>query len=362
MRLNRVIIIAATTIFLAICALTLFDQRDAHASFDPTSPSVPPRTLATTDLPLVGVGMQIQRVDWIDRYKQSIDQITDIGADTVLLVVDARQENGTSSHIYLDMRMTPTSEQLTDLIQHAKNKGLRVILMPIVLLDAPRGNEWRGALKPISWPQWFDSYRDMIGHFAWIAQSTGVDVLVIGSELVTSEPQVDQWRQTIDYVRKTYKGRLTYSANWDHYSSIKFWDQLDLISMNSYYKLGDNRQVTIEQIQQRWKEIQKNLLAFQAKQGKPLVFLEVGWCSLANAASTPWDYTIPTEPIDLDLQRRLYEGFFLSWWGNPQLGGFMIWEWPPDKSGPSDRGYTPAGKPAEQVLRQWFAQPRWSVN
>ena len=56
--------------------------------------------------------MQIQRVDWIDKYKKSIDEIAAIGADTVKFVVDARQENGKSSRIYLDMRMTPTPEQL----------------------------------------------------------------------------------------------------------------------------------------------------------------------------------------------------------------------------------------------------------
>src|SRR5690606_7160304 len=116
---------------------------------------------------------------------------------------------------------------------------------------------------------------------------------------------------------------------------------------------------TLPEIQTRWQEIQKDLLAFQEKTSKPLLFLEVGWCSLANAAHEPWDYTKVDVKIDLDLQKRLYEGFFTSWWGTPQLGGFMIWEWTPDDGGPTHRGYTPKGKPAEQVLRDWFAKDRW---
>src|SRR5690606_6694527 len=139
-----------------------------------------------------------------------------------LLIVDARQENGTSNRIYLDMRMTPTPEKLGALIRHAKQKKMRVILMPIVLLDAPRGNEWRGTPRPESWEAWFDSYRDMLGHFAWIAQGNDVDVLVIGSELVSSEAKADQWRKTIAHVRETFKGHLTYSANWDHYTNLPF--------------------------------------------------------------------------------------------------------------------------------------------
>ena len=88
-----------------------------------------------TGLPYRGVAMQVQRVDMIDQYEKSIDEIADVGADTVSIVVDARQENGSSSRIFIDVRMTPTPEQLLRLIRHAKDRKLRVVLMPIVLLD-----------------------------------------------------------------------------------------------------------------------------------------------------------------------------------------------------------------------------------
>jgi hypothetical protein len=363
MVMNRLIVASAGVVFVAVLGCVLLGAERAAPAGGQNGQAMasPARVASNEGLPFVGAGMQIQRVDWIDRYMESIDEIAALGGDTVLLVVDARQENGTSSRIYLDMRMTPTPDQLGALIRHAKSRKLRVILMPIVLLDAPRGNEWRGTLKPASWEDWFDSYRDMLTHFAWVAEGNEADVLVIGSELVSSESQKDQWRKTIDHVRGIFKGRLTYSANWDHYASIPFWDQLDLVGMNSYYKLGKNNQVTVPEIQKRWSEIQKDLLAFQERVGKPLLFLEVGWCSLANAAHEPWDYTKVDEAIDLDLQKRLYEGFFTSWWGNAKLGGFMVWEWTPGEGGPDHRGYTPEGKPAEAVVREWFGQPRWEV-
>ena len=311
-------------------------------------------------LPFRGVSMQLQRVDWIDKYEKSVDEIADVGADTVLLVVEGRQENGKSSHIYLDMRQTPTPEKLGELIDHAKARHLRVVLMPIVLLDNPGGTEWRGTLTPDSWDSWFDSYRDMLTQFAWIAQGHHVDVLVVGSELVSAEPKLDQWTRTIEKVRGVFHGNLTYSANWDHYTSVPFWDQLDLIGMNSYYKLGDDEHVTEPEIEKRWRAIQTNLHAFQEKVHKPLLFLEAGWCSLDNAASEPWDYTRTDLKANDDLQKRLYEAFFHVWYGDPHLGGFMMWEWPP---GPADdRGYSPKGKPAEAVLKQWMAKPRWTVD
>jgi hypothetical protein len=378
--ITRIIILTALALYLAALGCVVVDRDDTagprpvgvsmadtlHPSKTP-APNIPPGPLhVVAGLPYRGVVLQIQRVDWMDKYKQGIDQIAAVGADSVEMVIDTRQENGTSSHIYLDMRMTPTPDALGDLIRYAKGKGLRVILMPIVLLDAPQGNQWRGTIAPESWPDWWESYRSMLQHFAYIAQGNGVDLFVVGSELITTESNIEEWTKTIAMVRGIFKGNLTYSGNWDRYEAVSFWDQLDLIGMNSYWTLGPDRHVTLRQIENRWKEIQDGLLPFMVKTRKPLILLEVGWCSLANAADEPWDYTRDELDIDLDLQNRLYQGFFNSWYGNPKLGGFMIWNWMPNWGSPKDegytKGYTPWGKPAEQIMRQWLAKPKWVVQ
>jgi hypothetical protein len=120
--------------------------------------------------------------------------------------------------------------------------------------------------------------------------------------------------------------------------------------------------VSVEEVVKNWKNIQKDFLPWVRSQHKPYMFTEVGWCSVANAAKEPWDYTQETVPLDLDLQRKLYAGFFQAWDGVPELGGYMIWEWTPNFGGPDDRGYTPKGKPAEKILREAFAKPRWPVH
>jgi hypothetical protein len=322
----------------------------------PTEP--PPLRLAPMDgLPYRGVVIQVGRVDDLSGYERCIDEIAAVGADTVSIVVDVRQENGSSTQIFIDQRYTATAAQLTSLVKYAKSRKLRVLLMPIVLLHNPRGNEWRGTLKPESWDDWFASYREMIKHYAAVAQAGGVDIMVVGSELVSSESRLDQWSRTIRAVRNVFSGKVTYSANWDAYTRVPFWDQLDLVGMNSYYTLGNDNRVTVQEIVQRWRAIQRDLLAFRQRVDRPILFIEVGWCSLSNAASEPWDYTRTSLPVDLDLQRRLYEGFFQAWHGEPALGGFMVWEWPMGDGGPADRGYTPENKPAEQVLRKWLGKP-----
>ena len=312
--------------------------------------------------PYRGVTIQLQRTDWIEKYKTSINEIAATGADTVSFVIDTRMENGTSSHIWLDVRTTPTPDQLGTLIDHAKSRGLRVMVMPVVLLQSPKNDEWRGTIKPDNWDDWWSSYREMIIHFAWISQGHKVDILCVGSELVSTEDKGREWMRTIEEVRQVFSGKLTYSANWDHYSSIPFWHRLDMIGMNSYWKLGKDHRATVAEMKASWKKIQEDVLDFQQKEGKPLLFTEVGWCSLSNAAHEPWDYTKVSEDLDLDLQKRLYQAFFETWNGNPSLGGFMVWEWPPDSGGPNNKGYIPKGKPAEGILREWMGKPRWQVK
>ena len=49
-----------------------------------------------------------------------------------------------------------------------------------------------------------------------------VNMMSVGSELVSTENKIDEWKRTIKAVREIYKGQLTYSSNWDHYTSVAF--------------------------------------------------------------------------------------------------------------------------------------------
>jgi len=134
----------------------------------------------------------------------------------------------------------------------------------------------------------------MIEHYARIAQDNRVDVLVVGSELVSSESEehLDEWTQTIRDVRNIYKGQLTYSSNWDRYWKVPFWKYLDFIGMNSYWTLGKNRDASVDQINDEWRKIQKRMFEFQDQTHKPVILLE--------AAGAAW----PTPPRTPGITRR----------------------------------------------------------
>lgn len=310
-------------------------------------------------------GMAIQVASgWyrpLETYIPLLEELAGLGANTVLFCVPAQMEHATSQSIYLDIWKIPPREDFKTILRKARELNLRPIVMPIVLLRNPRGSEWRGVIDPPDWEDWWRQYFDFILFFADLCREADAEALMIGSELVSAEKYTNKWYELIEQCRKRfYGGKLGYSANWDHYRPIEFWDRLDFIGMTSYYTLADQKNPTVQQIMDKWAPIKKDILAWQKRIGRPLLMTEVGWCSQEGAGTAPWNY-YQNQVATLaghEEQRRLYVAFVRTWADTPELLGAIWWEWDASPGGPEDYGYSPRGKPAEEVLRQFFAGAR----
>ncbi len=53
-------------------------------------------------------------------------------------------------------------------------------------------------------------------------------------------------------------------------------------------------------------------------------------------------------------QADCYQAFIDTWSDEPAVGGILWWEWSYESRGEKDYGYTPKGKPAERLLRDFF--------
>ncbi len=290
-------------------------------------------------------------------YVPLLREVAQLGANTVLLSVAGEMEHAKAQRIYIDARKSPGPRELESILQEARRLGLDAYLMPIVLLSHPRGTEWRGQIDPPDWDTWWRDYREFLLHFADIAHRGQAAGMLVGSELVSTERYTDEWVRCIAAVRERYGGSLGYSANWDHYKPIKFWDKLDFVGMTSYYTLADRANPTVEEIVQRWRPIRDGVLAWADSIGKPILMTEVGWCSQEGAAKAPWNYyqNQKATPAGHEEQRRLYEAFIQVWGAAPELTGVIWWEWTAAPGGENDFGYSPKNKPAERLLRDWFA-------
>ena len=120
---------------------------------------------------------------------------------------------------------------------------LQVLLKPHVdpLTDnAPIGHTWRGNIGEFfdesQWEAWFESYWNMLSHYARMAARENVEILSMNCELITANNQTQRWRELIRRTRAVFpKGQLTTSPNGHgHENWVEWFDDLDIIGVDLY--------------------------------------------------------------------------------------------------------------------------------
>jgi hypothetical protein len=313
---------------------------------------------AAGDLPILrGMSLGLYSADPEHSYVEEIREIRDLGANAVALVVVLMQDSISATQIRAAEGRTVPDERLAEAIREARRRDLQVFVLPIVLLEHAGQGDWRGRLAPADVDAWFTSYRRRLLHIAGIAECEGATLFAVGSEFNSLEHDERRWRDTIAKVRRVFSGRLTYSMNWDHLDTVRFWDALDAVSVSAYFELTQSPNASEEALEESWRGHRDQLLAWHARAtpAMPLIISEVGYPSEDGAAQHPWDYTLD-RPVNLEEQRRCYAAFIRAWNGVPALRGVFFYEWSGDGGGPEDASYTPHGKPAEALIRDWFTR------
>jgi len=274
-----------------------------------------------------------------------LDRLKSYGVDAIALVpygfADWREpvvRFGGSS-----MERTEDIEALTAL---AHQRGMRVLLKPQLWT---RGG-FPGNLEfadPRRRARWFDEYRRYLEYYAAAAARMHADLFSVGVELGKMTPYEAEWRALIARARELYAGPLVYSATQGpEFETIRFWDALDYIGLNEYYPLPDNLSTaglvhTVETVQKKF--------------ARPVIFTEAGFSSYADPNRAPWDET--PRSLALADQARCYEAVFKAFYAKPWFQGVYWWKVGTDGfGGPADGSHTPWGKPAMDVVKQWYVR------
>jgi uncharacterized protein (TIGR03437 family) len=263
---------------------------------------------------------------------------------------------------------TPSDAAVAQAIQDFHDKHIKVMLKPHVDVTDATGS-WRGNINPSDLDAWFANYTNFMVQYAQMAESLGVEMLCIGTELktVSGAANRDHWHSVIAAVRNVYHGKLTYAANatsaGDEFTSVSFWDRLDLIGLDGYFALTNRADPTLAQLVAAWRQNlnHQDLVAavtnvHNAYQ-KDIVFTEIGYKSSAGANTEPWKYD-HVGAYDPTEQRNCVDAAFTVWsqWSS-WMRGFFWWAWPVPAPSATDTDYNPRGKPAGDLLRAWQSPP-----
>jgi hypothetical protein len=297
---------------------------------------------------------------------QELERIAATGVEWTSILAPQLLDDIDSTTIYRSSEdgITPSDESLIHAINKAHSLGLKVMLYPhLELVDHSR--HWFGEIgknfSPEQWDQWFNSYTQFLLYYANLAADNGVEQLSLGMELMYAEKQEAHWRELISIIRQRYSGSLIYAENYqtETYSSevsnVNWWDALDYIGIDAYYDLipEDNINPTVEDIMEAWRPIVERLEMYSQEWNKPILIPEIGYRSSQGSVQHPWDDP-NGNTVDLQEQANAYEAFYKSFANKPWFAG-VFW-WSHSTSEPDsieNTSYSPIGKPAEGIIRQY---------
>lgn len=295
---------------------------------------------------------------------ESLNELQATGANWAGLLVTWYQADKTATTIERQPT-TPDDGVIADTISNMHARGLKVFLKPHV--DAVNG-EWRGEFLPSDVDAWFASYRTFILHYADIAEANNVEMLSVGTEfkLFTGAAYRTHWANLIAEIRQHYSGKLTYSSHaaavGDEYETLSFWDLLDVLGYNCYFKLTGINNPTLQNLIDAWTSnvdavnIIATLRDFQASVGLPAVFTEIGYRSTDGTNMSAGTYE--DGDLDFEEQAMCYESFFRAFAGETAwLKGAFWWGWEARDVAEDDEHYSPNNKPALEVLKQYYGVP-----
>ncbi len=276
-----------------------------------------------------------------------------------------------------EIRMNPDARWYSEsdsgareMARSADSLGMKIILKPHLWLGRySAGGQSRdkiGYPEEDQWQAWEADYTTFLMHYAHLAEEIEADILVIGTELARSaHERPEYWRGLIENIRSVYQGKLTYAANWwEEYEQIEFWDLLDYIGVQAYFELSDQPVPTDEMLVEGWEPHVEVLSGLSEHLNRPVLFTEIGYRNVDDAAAKPWRWPSRDEigrvTPNNALQAQLYTVFFNELWNETWFSGAILWKWHGDRDQrrTSSLGFTPQGKSAEEVIRQWFNSGR----
>ncbi|PPK86405.1 hypothetical protein CLV84_3331 [Neolewinella xylanilytica] len=247
-------------------------------------------------------------------------------------------------------------------IRNAQARGLYVMLKPQIWV---RGG-WPGSIDfatDAEWDRFFRAYGEWILHYAEMAQREELYALCIGTELVqATRKHPERWRDMIRRIRDRYDGVLTYAANWgEEFEQFSFWEELDVMGLNSYYPLSDDPEATPAELTLGAVSWMRMADSTSRVHDRPLWLTEVGYRSVAGAWRNP-HAEAGDRVASEEAQARCYAALSAAVCSSERLAGMFVWKWPSYLGHQEDRdgrrvGFVPGGKPAGELLRTLYRYP-----
>jgi hypothetical protein len=289
--------------------------------------------------------------------------------NTINIPVVVNIEAISSSDMHIDKN---SKEKAIKLIKKLKGTGVSVILEPYPWIE--NGSKAETEWKPKDINMFFCNWKEEVLKVLIndIAVPYKVDAFIVASSFVYMEYKEEEWCNIIDYVRKNYKGLITYRTSWwstaswepkleDEFNkklNNKLFSKIDFVSIASYFELTEDEVNSVEnlvsalestQIYNRKQNVKAQIKAFNDKWNKPIFFGELGFPKTDKASVFPWNPYASDNKNDTE-QAKCFEAYRRVFEKEPWFLGFSIFAIGEDSE---DKRYYPSNE-STNIIINWF--------
>lgn len=281
----------------------------------------------------------------------------------------------------------PDLAQMTEL---AQSQDLHTAIMPGANFPTSSDEWWLEARRDFSWWQvWFEQYRRYILHHADLAESQGIDTLIIGGSWL--QPALpggvltdgslshvpadarERWEYLIDELRQRYNGNISWALHYPEgiNSPPPFLSLVDEIYLQWDPPIASRDNASIQEMEMAaGKFLDEDVLPFQLEIDKRIIIAisypsanggtttcipaAAGGCLSAEMLS-PFQPAVPSVALDLEEQLMAYNAILSAVNDRAWISGFVSEGYFPVVQ-LTDKSISVHGKPAGRVLWYWFGE------
>lgn len=306
---------------------------------------------------------------------------TDYNINQVLSDVDKFQLNTLNVPIVINISNITSSNMTVDnesekrsieLIKKLKGKKINIILEPYPWIE--NGSIGETNWKPNNINDFFYNWTHNVLKVLIddVAVPYHVDALNIGTSFVNMESEEKYMCDMVDYVKKYYKGLVTYRTNfwvtaeWKPELTIEYekklnnrlFSKLDFISIAAYFELTNNDTNTVgnlidalqsTQINNRKQNVKQEIKKFYDKWNKPIFFGELGFPKTNKASVEPYNPYF-SDIINNQEQANCFEAYRVLFENEHWHLGFSIFAIGENSV---EKRYYPSDESTE-IIKKWY--------
>ncbi|WP_055070742.1 glycoside hydrolase family 113 [Clostridium massiliamazoniense] len=300
---------------------------------------------------------------------QALNDIKSMNLNTINIPIVVNIKTLNSNEVEIE---NWSLDRAIELIKELKGTNVKIILEPYPWID--NGSKYETNFNPTDKKLFFENWEDNVIKpiLNKVAIPYNVFAINIASNFVNLYSYSTYWDNIIAYIRKNFKGFITYkvswwyTAKWDRNSYKNFDDVLnnetlsrvDFISVAAYFELSNNEYNTVEQLKNdlysttrynREQDVVKQLYELHKKWNKPIFFGELGFPKKAGAAIEPWNENISNTVNDTEQANcfKAYEEVFSK---KDWILGFSVFA---IGNNNTDHWYYPCNE-SKEIIKNWY--------